>query len=356
MYGLKPVTFENRRDQKLLRTEVERAKKNEAAKKSRITMNERELHEVDAELEQALYGAMARVAAPAGLIGRVEERLLQAELARSVPTFQPLMLGARSAWMSFWSVGAHASALALIALVVFAGGKEIVAPAHMAVTAVDVKPYFPVTLPGKNAMGGGGGGGAHDPVEASKGHLPKFADRQITPPQIIRNESPKLPVEATVVMPPIQLPDANMPNVGVPQSPQVSLASQGPRSGSGFGTGDHGGIGPGNGNGVGPGTGGDYGGGVMSAGVGVSAPVVIYSVEPEFSDEARRAKYQGICPVALIVDEHGNPTHIHVERSLGMGLDEKAVEAVRQYRFKPAYYHGHPVAVEVVVLVNFRIF
>ncbi|MBB6145483.1 TonB family protein [Silvibacterium bohemicum] len=319
-------------------------------------MNERELHEFDAEMEQAMYGALARVAAPASLIGRVEQHLLQAERSRSIPTFQPLKLGARSAWMSFWSVGAHVSALALIVLVVFAGGKEIVAPTRIAVTPIDVKPYLPITLSGKDAMGGGGGGGAHELIEASKGHLPKFADKQITPPQIIRNEVPKLPIEATVVMPPIQLPDANMPNVGVPQSPQVSLASQGPGSRSGLGTGDHGGIGPGNGNGVGPGTGGDYGGGVMSAGAGVSAPVVIYSVDPEFSDEARRAKYQGICPVALIVDEHGNPTHIHVERSLGMGLDEKAVEAVKQYRFRPAYYHGHPVAVEMVVVVNFRIF
>jgi protein TonB len=318
-------------------------------------MNQAELHEFDTELEQALYAAFARQPAPESLLVQVEARLRQAEVARAVPTFQPLALGARSAWTSFWSIGAHATALALVALVVFAGGKEIVAPARVAVTPIDVKPFLPMTVPGKDATGGGGGGGAHDLVEASKGHLPKFADKQITPPQIIRNEAPKLPVEATVVMPPIQLPDTNMPNVGVPQSPQVSLASQGPGSGSGFGTGSHGGIGAGDGNGIGPGEGGDYGGGVMHQGAGVSPPVVIYSVDPEFSDEARRAKYQGTCLVALIVDEHGNPTHVHVERSIGMGLDEKAVEAVKQYRFKPAYYRGRPVAVEMIVVVNFRI-
>lgn len=319
-------------------------------------MDERELHEFDAELEQALYAALAREAAPASLMARVEQRLLQAEAARSVPTFQPLALGARSTWMGFWSVGAHATALALIVLVVFAGGKEVVAPARMSVTPIDVKPYLPMTTPGKDAMGGKGGGGAHELVEASRGHLPKFDARQITPPQIIRNDAPKLPVEATVVMPPIKLPDSNMPNVGVPQSPQVSLASQGPGSRSGFGTGSHGGIGSGDGNGIGPGEGGDYGGGVMHVGAGVTPPVVIYSVDPEFSDEARRAKYQGICIVSLIVDEHGNPTRVHVDRSIGMGLDEKAVEAVQQYRWKPAYYHGRPVAVAMSVVVNFHIF
>ena len=318
-------------------------------------MNQAELHEFDTELEQALYAAFARQPAPASLLFQVEARLRQAEAVRAIPTFQPLALGARSAWTSFWSIGAHATALALVALVVFAGGKEMVAPARVAVTPIDVKPFLPMTVPGKDAMGGGGGGGAHELVEASKGHLPKFADKQITPPQIIRNEAPKLPVEATVVMPPIKLPDANMPNVGIPQSPQVSLASQGSGSGSGFGTGSHGGMGPGDGNGMGPGAGGDYGGGVMGAGPGVTPPQVIYSVEPEFSDEARRAKYQGVCLVALIVDEHGNPTHVHVERSLGMGLDEKAVEAVKQYKFKPAYYRGRPVAVEMIVVVNFHI-
>jgi periplasmic protein TonB len=142
----------------------------------------------------------------------------------------------------------------------------------------------------------------------------------------------------------------------VPQSPQVSLASQGPGSGSGFGSGNHGGIGPGNGNGYGPGQDGGYGGGVMSVGGLVSPPQLIYYVDPEFSDEARRAKYQGTCIVGIIVDAQGMPQHIHVVRSLGMGLDEKAIEAVRQYKFKPARYQGHAVAVEIEVLVSFRIY
>lgn len=224
-------------------------------------------------------------------------------------------------------------------------------------TAVDIKPFIPMTMKMQQAMGGGGGGGTHSPIEASKGHLPDISKQQITPPQILQIDHPKLPVPATIVMPQqVKLPDANMPNVGMPTSPQVALASQGGGSGSGFGSGSGGGIGSGDGGGVGPGSGGGYGGGVMQPGGGVSAPVLIYSVDPEFSDEARRAKYQGICVVSLIVDKQGNPQNIRVVRALGMGLDQKAEEAVRQYKFKPAYYKGHPVPVLIDVEVNFRIY
>ena len=320
-------------------------------------MYETEIYEPDAEFEEALYAALAREAAPPDLIARVmariEAQILEAQPA--VPSFRALTFPARSGWSSFLSIGAHAAAFALIALVVFAGGKAVVAPPKAPVTAVDVRPWIPMN-PGKEAMGGGGGGGAHEAVEASRGRLPRLALQQITPPQIIRNPAPKLPVEATIVVPPIKLPDEKLPDMGMPRSPQVSLASQGPGSGSGFGSGKNGGIGSGNGNGYGPGSDGGYGGGVRQVGHGVSEPQLIYSVDPEFSDEARRAKYQGVCIVSVIVDTQGNPQHIHVVRPLGMGLDEKAIEAVRQYKFKPAYYQGRPVPVEIDVVVNFHIY
>jgi periplasmic protein TonB len=224
-------------------------------------------------------------------------------------------------------------------------------------TAVDVKPFMPLTEKMQQTMGGGGGGGTHNPVEASKGHLPEETKQQITPPQILKIDHPKLPVPPSIVMPQqVKLPDAKMPDIGMPTSQQVTLASQGGGSGSGFGSGSGGGIGSGDGGGVGPGEGGGYGGGVMRPGGGVSAPVLIYSVDPEFSDEARRAKYQGVCVVSLIVDAQGNPQNIQIARALGMGLDEKAVEAVRQYKFKPAYFKGKPVPVYINVEVNFRIY
>jgi TonB family protein len=224
-------------------------------------------------------------------------------------------------------------------------------------TAIDVKPFMPITQKMQQTMGGGGGGGTHSPIEASKGKLPDIAKQQITPPQILKIDHPKLPVPATIVMPQqIKLPDANMPNIGMPNSQQVALASQGGGSGSGFGSGSGGGIGSGNGGGVGPGEGGGYGGGPMHPGGGVSAPEVIHAVDPEFSDEARRAKYQGVCVLSLIVDAQGNPQNIQIARALGMGLDEKAIEAAKQYRFKPAYFHGHAVAVAINLEVNFRIY
>lgn len=227
----------------------------------------------------------------------------------------------------------------------------------MQAVAVETPPFIP-EMKMKDAMGGGGGGGNHETVEASKGHLPKITKQPLAPPQILKIDKPKLPVEPSIMMPqPIKLPDAtNMPNIGVPQSNQVALASQGGGSGSGFGTGSGGGIGSGHGNGVGPGEGGGYGGGLMKLGGGVSAPVLIYDPDPEFSDEARRAKYQGVCVVGLVVDSQGNPQQVHVVRPLGMGLDEKAVEAVRQYKFKPAMYKGKPVPVEINIEVNFRIY
>ena len=82
--------------------------------------------------------------------------------------------------------------------------------------------------------------------------------------------------------------------------------------------------------------------------------MAIYSPEPEYSDEARRAKYAGIVVVSLVVDAQGMPQRVRVVRALGMGLDEKAVEAVRQYKFKPAMFQGKPVPVEVNIEVNFR--
>ena len=222
---------------------------------------------------------------------------------------------------------------------------------------VDLKPYTPMAPPKMNVMGGGGGGGDHDIVEVSKGKIPKLDTKQITPPQIVRNDHPKLAVDPTIIMPKdIPLPQVDMPNLGLPTSSQVQLASNGTGSGAGMGSGKNGGLGSGNGGGYGPGSGGGTGGGVYQVGGGVSEPKVIFSVDPEYSDEARRAKYTGIVVVSLIVDAQGMPQHVQVIRRLGMGLDEKALEAVRQYRFKPAMYQGRAVPVGVSIEVNFQIY
>jgi TonB family protein len=156
----------------------------------------------------------------------------------------------------------------------------------------------------------------------------------------------------------LTLPDNPLlPVIGVTKSPNVNLASNGQGSSGGMGTGSGGGLGSGTGNGYGPGFGGNAGGGLYHVGGGISAPVALNNVEAEFSDEARRAKYQGVCLISLIVDAQGNPQNPRVIRALGMGLDEKALEAVRQYKFRPAMKDGKtPVAVMITVEVNFRLY
>jgi TonB family protein len=112
-------------------------------------------------------------------------------------------------------------------------------------------------------------------------------------------------------------------------------------------------VGPKNGPGFGP-----YDqGNVFSRGKGgVTAPRPIYDPDPEYSDAARRAKYQGSVLLWLVVAPNGRPRNIRVQRSLGMGLDEKAIEAVSQWRFQPATLNGQPVAVQINVEVSFRLY
>lgn len=254
------------------------------------------------------------------------------------------------------SFGIHAVIITLVLSLAMRAHNIVTAAPNTILTKMDFKLYTPpppVTLPVAKAMGGGGGGGAHKVVEASKGHLPTIVRPQFAPAQLAKFDHPKLAVEPSVQ---VSIPDNNnLPNLGVSNSPQIALASQGRGSGSGFGQGLGGGIGAGRGSGAGPGSGGGYGGGLMSVGGGVAAPMVIHSIQPEFTEEARRANYQGNVSIQLIVDSEGNPQNVRVAHHLGMGLDEKAIEAVRQYKFKPAMYQGHPVAVQIVIDVDFHL-
>ncbi|MGO8932553.1 MAG: energy transducer TonB [Terracidiphilus sp.] len=88
--------------------------------------------------------------------------------------------------------------------------------------------------------------------------------------------------------------------------------------------------------------------------IGAEPPTVIHSVEAEFSDEARRDRIQGVVLLSMIVDEQGMPTEIRVERPAGHGLDENAVAAVSQYRFRPATLDGKPIAVRIRIEISFR--
>jgi TonB family protein len=106
----------------------------------------------------------------------------------------------------------------------------------------------------------------------------------------------------------------------------------------------------------GQGEGGGTGGGIFSVGGGVSAPIPIYKPEPAYSEEARKAKYEGTVVLRIVVDAQGNVNRdVRVVKPLGLGLDEKAVQAVQTWKFKPAIRNGVPVPVRVVVEVTFRL-
>jgi len=94
---------------------------------------------------------------------------------------------------------------------------------------------------------------------------------------------------------------------------------------------------------------------IMHIGGNVKPPVVLSLVPPMFSQEAKKAKFSGTVTLYLRVEKDGTPSHIRVVKGVGMGLDEKAVEAVRQYKFKPATFMGQPVTVDLYVEVNFQI-
>jgi periplasmic protein TonB len=172
---------------------------------------------------------------------------------------------------------------------------------------------------------------------------------------VINNPNPRLTMEPSIIAPPdVNLPNVNMAQYGDPLA-KMGPPSNGPGSGGGIGSGSGGGVGSGKGGGFGPGEGGGVGGGVYRVGGGVTAPVVLTKKDPEYSEEARKAKYQGTVLLAIEVSPSGTASNIKVVRSLGLGLDEKAIEAVKQWKFKPGYKDGKPVTVAATIEVNFRL-
>ena len=226
------------------------------------------------------------------------------------------------------------------------------------VVPIDISPYLPNLPPSAKRAGGGGGGGDRTPSPPSKGAVPKFSKVQLAPPMaVIPNPTPKLPVEPTLLGPPtLKLPQMTMNmNWGDPTQ-AAAAASNGPGTGGGIGTGAGTGIGSGNGGGLGPGSGGNTGGGVYAVGGNVSQPIPIYEPDPPYSEEARKAKYQGTVVLSIIVDAQGAVHNVQVVKPLGLGLDENALRTVKTWKFKPAERNGVPVAVQVTIEISFRLF
>jgi protein TonB len=240
-------------------------------------------------------------------------------------------------------------------------------PAGQATTVPPPEPNYELVFLAEPGPGGGGGGGGNKSPEPprrielpgrDKMSVPVAPKVNITPPKV---DPPK-----DVEPPPV--PQMNIPVQNV-ASGEVAIAgvidrtavpsgtSQGPGVGGGAGTGTGTGVGPGQGTGLGPGTGGGFGGGAYQPGSGVSSPILLSQVKPQYTTEAMRAKIQGKVWLEVVVMTDGRPGDIRIARSLDrtFGLDEEAIKAMRQWRFRPGVRLGSPVPVKVIVEMEFSL-
>jgi TonB family protein len=211
--------------------------------------------------------------------------------------------------------------------------------------------------------GGGGGGGNKMPEPPRQAELP--GKDKITvpvekppalePPKVVE---PKIepPVIEQLTIPAQMLAAAENTTAGIidkgPPTP-----SQGTGTGGGAGTGAGGGVGPGSGSGLGDGSGGGTGGGVYRPGNGVTPPVAVFVPKPQYTAEAMRARIQGTVWVECVVQTNGVCAQTSVVRSLDrvFGLDQAALKAAREFRFRPGMRMGEPVAVLVTIELSFTL-
>jgi TonB family protein len=219
--------------------------------------------------------------------------------------------------------------------------------------------------------GGGGGGGKNQPEPPATGRMPETTRVQMIPPDP-QNPQPLMPVEDLLAqVPSVQMPidipqDQSLPIGDISAPPNYSMSS-GPGSGGGIGTGRGTGVGPGTGAGVGPGSGGGMGGGSgggIGSGVGpyvvgggVKPPVVLSQPLPAYTEEARKARAEGIVLIQAVIRKDGTVDSFKVLRGLGYGLDESAINTIAtKWRFKPGTYNGAPVDVQANIEVSFRLY
>jgi protein TonB len=305
-------------------------------------------------LESADLGDMAALEEPwfKSLIGNIKELIHPPKLPPLEVTSKPVEVG--SIWGAYGggekrsglvSMLIHVGVIGLM-LVIF---QKTVIKKKLGLDGpiVYVPPYKMPAAAQK--AGGGGGGGQKMPTPVSKGEAPRPALKPFIPPAMAV-EKPKLPTIPEINA---KAPEIKAPDYGDPLANMAALS--GGQGSQGLGNGSGGGVGNGKGNGYGPGEGGGMGGGVYRVGGDVSAPILISKTEPEYSEEARKAKYSGTVLLSLIVGADGLPRDIRVVRPLGLGLDEKAVEAVQKWRFRAGIKGGHPVATQATIEVSFRL-
>jgi TonB family protein len=221
-------------------------------------------------------------------------------------------------------------------------------------------PVHPVEI--MQPQRGGGGGGNNALKAPAVATLPKPIMRHYTPPPPADRPPPA--VAPQLYIPPewVGTTDPNA-HYGDPLASLIGAAGGFGNSGNaaGFGTGSGPGFGPGSGGGSGGGTGGGIGPGtgkgdqIYTSAKAMMPPEPIFRPEAEYTDEARKAQLNGKVILTLVVETDGTATNIEVTRGLGLGLEQKAIEAVRQWKFKPATIAGEPVRARVNVEVAFRL-
>jgi len=222
----------------------------------------------------------------------------------------------------------------------------------------EISGYFRQLKAATRRAGGGGGGGERNPVPATRGTAPNFNWNVLAAPRVKTPQNPLYSVTPALLGPPgLKIDSPNMNNWGDPLS-SVLNDSAGPGSGNGIGSGHGNGIGNGIGDGFGHGLRWGVGDGLPSVGQpGYSDVACEYCPPAQFSEEAVKARYEGVVFLSVIVTADGRPIDIHVSKGLGMSLDEKAVEAVRKWRFRPSLGpDGKPTAVRATIEVQFHLY
>jgi TonB family protein len=305
-------------------------------------------------VESADFGDMAALEQPwfKSLVGNIKDLIHPQKLPPLEVTSKPVEVG--SIWGAYGggekrsglvSLLIHVGVIGLM-LVVFQ--KVVVKKKGLFDGPIVYVPPYKMPAAAQKA-GGGGGGGQKMPTPVNKGQAPRPALKPFIPPAVAM-EKPKLPAIPEINA---HAPEIKAPDYGDPLANMAALS--GGQGSQGLGNGSGGGVGNGRGNGYGPGEGGGMGGGVYRVGGDVSAPILISKTEPEYSEEARKAKYSGTVLLSLIVGADGLPRDIKVVRPLGLGLDEKAVEAVQKWRFRAGIKGGHAVATQATIEVSFRL-
>ena len=277
----------------------------------------------------------------------------------------PPRTASRTAAQLAVSAAAHAVAVAAIGIVAVLTPRDLADSDRLerARLASVESPRLVFVSPTTIAGSGGGGGGNRSTAPIRRAEAPgrdrmTLRTRPTRPAMAAPRETGPVPDEQPLatLLDARSLASGDSVAAGLPEGGVSYGTSQGPGSGGGVGTGVGTGIGPGRGPGLGPGEGGGTGGGVYRPGGGVTAPRLLGRVAPRYTVDALERRIQGAVWLELVVDSAGHPDDFRIVRSLDRGLDEEAIDAVRQWRFAPGTLAGAPVDVQVVVVVDFRIF